>query len=135
MRNVIIGVAVAALFSTLQPLPASRLEAPIAAVSVQVCTRVDGAQLGALPLEVVVGSKTVRFAEWTTADELSSEVFGFATQLPVGVSFTVQAGDQTFVSASPRWLDPRGLTGPRVHGIDAVTFCTQAVRPALALAE
>lgn len=135
MRNTIFGAALLVVCSTFHEAPASRLETPLAEVSVQVCTRVDGAQLGALPLEVTVGGKTVRFAEWTTADELSTEVVGFAAQLPDEVTFTVEAGDQIFASASPRWLHPRGVFGPRVHGIDALTFCTQPGRQTLALAE
>ena len=126
MRNVIVGAAIIALCGSASELPASTLEATVGEVSVQTCTRVDGKDLGALPLEVEVGGKTVRFAEWTTADELATDVVGFATQLPADVTFTVQAGERSFQSDSPRWLHPAGVSGPRVHGIDAVTFCTQS---------
>lgn len=132
MRNVIIGAAVLALCGTTSEPPASRLELAVGEVVTQTCTRVEGKDLGALPLEIEVGGKTVRFAEWTTADELATDYLGFATQLPADVTFTVEAGDRTFKSASPRWLHPLGFSGPRVHGIDAVTFCTQAGQPALA---
>lgn len=133
MRNVVIGAAVLALCGTAtQQLPASSIETTARQVSAQTCTRIEGSQLGALPLEVEVGDKTVRFAEWTTADELSPQVYGFATQLPVDVTFTVQAGERTFQSASPRWLHPLGVSGPRVSAIDSVTFCTQARPPAIA---
>jgi transposase InsO family protein len=134
MRNVIVGAAMVVLCGTARELPASTLEATVFEVSVQDCKRVEGTELGALPLEVEVGGKTVRFAEWTTADELSTEVFGFAAQLPADVTFTVQAGERTFTSTSPRWLHPLGVAGPRTHAIDAVTFCAQSRRPALALA-
>jgi hypothetical protein len=132
MRNVIIGAAVIALCGSATQFPASTIETTGGEIVLQACTRVEGKDLGALPLEVEVGGKTVRFAEWTTPDELSTDVVGFATQLPIDVTFTVQAGDRTFQSDSPRWLHPLGVSGPRVHGIDAVTFCTQAVRPTLA---
>jgi len=125
MRNVIIGAAVIALCGTASQLPASTIQTTAAEVIVQTCTRVDGKDLGALPLTVEVGGKTVRFAEWTTADELGTEVFGFATQLPADVTFTVQAGERTFHSASPRWLHPLGVSGPRAQSIESVTFCTQ----------
>ena len=134
MRNVIFGAAMVALCGTASEVPASTLETTASEVAVQDCKRIEGAALGALPLEVEVGGKTVRFAEWTTADELSSEVFGFAAQLPDDVTFTVEAGERSFTSASPRWLHPLGISGPRVHAIDAVTFCAQSRRPALALA-
>lgn len=137
MRNVIIGAAVVALCgTTASQLPATSLETTGTAseVIVQTCTRVDGDELGALPLNVEVGGKTVRFAEWTTADALTTEVVGFATQLPADVTFSVQAGERTFHSASPRWLHPLGVSGPRVSPIDSVTFCTQA-RPAATLAQ
>jgi hypothetical protein len=132
MRNVIVGAAMIALCGTVPEAPASHLEATVSEVSLQSCKRVEGPELGALPLEVEVGGKTIRFAEWTTADELSTEVVGFAAQLPVGVTFTVEAGDRTFTGASSRWLNPEGVSGPRVHGIDALTFCTQAHQPTLA---
>ena len=134
MRNVIFGAAMVALCGTASEVPASTLETTASEVAVQDCKRIEGAALGALPLEVEVAGKTVRFAEWTTADELSSEVFGFAAQLPDEVTFTVEAGERSFTSASPRWLHPLGISGPRVHAIDAVTFCAQSRRPALALA-
>jgi hypothetical protein len=129
MRNVIIGAAVLALAGSASQLPASSIETTAAEVVVQACTRVDGAQLGALPLVIEVGGKTVRFAEWTTADALATDVVGFATQLPADVTFTVQAGERTFRSDSPRWLHPMGVSGPRVSAIESVTFCTEA-RPA-----
>lgn len=132
MRNVIVGAAVLALCATVSPAPASRLAISVAPVTVESCTRVEGKSLGALPLEVEVGGKTVRFSEWTTADELATDLVGFATQLPADVTFTVEAGERTFRSASPRWLNPLGITGPRVHTIDAVTFCTNASQPAMA---
>ena len=132
MRNVIIGAAIIALCGAASELPASQLEATVGEVTVQTCARIEGRDLGALPLEVSVGGKTVRFAEWTTADEFATDVVGFATQLPADVTFTVQAGERTFESDSPRWLHPLGVSGPRVHGIDAVTFCTQGHRPTLA---
>lgn len=132
MRNIIIGAAVMALCGTTSQAPAPKLELNVAKVVAETCTRVDGSSLGALPLEIEVGGKTVRFAEWTTADELSTDFVGFAAQLPADVTFTVEAGDRTFRSASPRWLHPLGVSGPQVHGIDAVTFCTQAGQPALA---
>ena len=130
MRNVVIGAAVLALSSTMtQPLPAEALETNAREVSVQTCTRVEGSQLGTLPLEIEVGHKTVRFSEWPNADEVSPAVYGFATQLPVDVTFTVRAGERTFEGASARWLHPLGFAGPRAQPIDSVTFCTQS-RPA-----
>jgi hypothetical protein len=112
---------------------ASRFEVsalPVAAL----CRQVSGADLGALPLELELGSKTVRFAEWTMVDERSASVVGFAAQVPAGVSFTVRAGDETFHAQGSRWLHPRGVAGPRVHAIDSVTFCALETRPVLALA-
>lgn len=89
------------------------------------CTRVEGPAVGALPLEVEVGGRKVRFTEWTMPDALSTEIVGFAAQLPPDVEVTVQAGEQTFVGASSRWLHPKGVSGPGVHGIDALTLCTR----------
>lgn len=130
MRNVVIGAAVLALSSTMtQPLPATSIETSASAISVQSCTTVEGSQLGQLPLEVEVGDKTVRFSEWTNADEISPAVYGFATQLPMDVTFTVKAGDRTFTSASSRWLHPLDVSG---QPIDSVTFCTSSRPSAIA---
>ena len=130
MRNVVIGAAVLALASTMtQPLPASSIETTASEITVHTCTQVAGSQLGQLPLEIEVGDKTVRFSEWTNADELSPAVYGFATQLPVDVTFTVQAGERTFTSTSPRWLHPLDVAGAP---IDSVTFCTLSRPSAIA---
>ncbi|MBL8936029.1 MAG: hypothetical protein JNM69_15840 [Archangium sp.] len=96
------------------------LEAP---APVTTCASVDGAALGQLPLNVALGDETIAFAEWSVADEQSTEVVGFAAHLPGDVKFTVKAGDDEYTSASPRWLHPRGVSGPRVHPVERITFC------------
>jgi hypothetical protein len=99
------------------------------------CTRVSGSRIGQLPLEVKLGEQTVRLTEWTAGDAVSTAVVGFAAEFPAGVTFTVEAGDRTFAGDSPRWLNPLGVAGPRVHGIDALTFCAHGdVEPNVARA-
>lgn len=102
--------------------PASRLDVSVAPVTTQ-CATVRGSQLGALPLNVSVGNATVRFREWTLADEHASSFYGFAAELPANVVFTVSAGERTFTGRGGRWVHPNGFDGPRAHAIDAVTFC------------
>lgn len=126
LRTVIVAVGLSGCMSS---KPAARLESTGAPVAVESCRRVEGSALGALPLVLDVGDKTVRFAEWTQAEEGGRDYFGFAAQVPAGVRFTVEAGERTFVSASPRWLHPLGLSGPRAEPIKAIEFCT-AARPA-----
>lgn len=126
LRTVIVAVG---LSGCMLSKPAARLEATGAPVAVEMCRRVEGSALGSLPLELDVGGKTVRFAEWTTAEEGGRAYFGFAAQVPAGVRFTVEAGERTFVSASSRWLHPMGVTGPRAEPIDSVTFCTPVEMP------
>ncbi len=126
LRIVIIAVGLSGCLSS---KPAARLEATGAPIAVEVCRRVEGSALGALPLELDVGGHTVRFAEWTTAEEGGRTYFGFAAQVPAGVRFTVEAGERTFVSASPRWLHPMGVTGPRAAPIESVTFCASVEAP------
>ena len=88
------------------------------------CVQVDGKDVGMLPLELRLGSRTtIHFAEWTQVDESSSDVIGFAAHLPADVVYAVKAGDDVYTGREPRWLHPAGITGPRVHRIDAVTFC------------
>ncbi|MFT3711603.1 MAG: hypothetical protein QM817_28535 [Archangium sp.] len=95
------------------------------------CARITKSQIGQLPLDVEVGGKTVRLVEWTIADETATDAVGFAAQLPSDVTFTVKAGDREFHGNQPRWLHPEGVAGPRVRGIDAVTFCTPTSAPAI----
>lgn len=102
--------AVAAEREACEPLP-------------RACVTVSGQALGQLPLEVPVGEGTVRFAEWTQADASSTAFVGFAAQVPEGIHYTVAAGGEQFEGQGSRWLNPRGVDGPRVHGIDEVTFC------------
>lgn len=129
MRTLIIALAALAVTGCTQELPASRLEVSALPVA-STCTKISGSSLGALPLTVEVGGKVVRFAEWTSGDAVSPEVYGFAAQLPEGVSFMVDAGGQTFTSTQSRWLHPQAFAG--AHAIDAVTFCATATLPALA---
>lgn len=132
MRNVIFGAAVLAVVNALPREPAAELEVSVGEVELPVCKRVSRASIGALPLEVELAGQHVRFMEWTLADELSTEPVGFAAQLPPGVSYSVEAGGRTFHGASPRWLHPAGVSGPRTHGIDAVTLCSTRQAPAVA---
>ncbi|MCC6337290.1 MAG: hypothetical protein IT380_25260 [Myxococcales bacterium] len=93
------------------------------------CARISLDDVGRLPLELNVGGRTVKLAEWTATDETQAELVGFAAQLPSDVIYTVRAGADVFVGGEPRWLNPNGLVGPKVHGIDQVTFCRLPPRP------
>jgi hypothetical protein len=129
MRTLIIALGALAVTGCAQELPASRLEVSALPVP-SICTKITGSSLGALPLAVEVGGRAVRLAEWTSGDAVSREVYGFAAQLPEGVSFMIDAGDEIFTSTQSRWLHPRAFAGG--HAIDAVTFCATATLPALA---
>lgn len=98
-----------------------------APVAVTTCASIDGDQLGQLPLTVELGDEAIAFAEWSVPDEQSTDVVGFAAHLPGDVTFTVKAGDDEFHSASPRWLHPRGVSGPRVRPVERITFCRTAL--------
>ncbi|MBE2250918.1 MAG: hypothetical protein IAE78_15380 [Myxococcus sp.] len=99
---------------------------PVAPLAVTTCASIAGAQLGQLPLTVELGDEAIAIAEWSVPDERSTDVVGFAAHLPVDVSFTVKAGDDVFRSASPRWLNPHGVSGPRVRPVERITFCRTA---------
>lgn len=130
MRPFIILSSVLVVASCSRSVPASKLETRTLPVTTS-CSTVSGASLGALPLSVEVAGKTVRFQEWTTADEVSTAVFGFAASVPEGVVFTVNAGNRAFTSNQSRWLHPLGVSG--TQGIDSVTFCAVGNAPAVAL--
>lgn len=127
LRTVIVAVGLSGCWSA---KPAATLESTSASVAVETCRRVEGSALGALPLVLEVGDVTVRFAEWTTAEEGGRAFYGFAAQVPAGVRFTVKAGERTFVSASPRWLHPLGIVGPATAPIDSIEFCASGTGPA-----
>lgn len=108
------------------PAPApvcSELVVPVNQAAPEGCARVSMDDIGRLPLDLNVGGQVVHFAEWTATDETQAELVGFAAQVPPGVVYTVRAGNDVFVAQGSRWLHPAGLVGPKVHGIDQVTFC------------
>jgi hypothetical protein len=107
----------------------ARVEVVAPAASVT-CASVEGAKLGALPLSIELGDETISFAEWSVPDEQSTAVVGFAAHLPGDVQVTVKAGDDEFMTSSPRWTHPRGVSGPRVHPVERITFC-RTVQPAV----
>jgi hypothetical protein len=110
--------------AALAPAPAcGQLVAPVKEAAPEGCARVAMDDIGRLPLELNVGGQVVRFAEWTATDETQTTLVGFAAQVPEGVVYTVRAGEDVFVAQGSRWLHPAGLVGPKVHGIDEVTFC------------
>ena len=132
MRPIALSAVVVVMVGCSPNRVATRLDSPAQPVA-RSCTSVSGRSLGALPLEVNVGGQVVRFTEWTTADELATDVVGFAARLPEGVSFSVRAGERTFFGTQSRWVHPAGVAGPRVHGIDEVTFCSTGAPPAVAM--
>jgi hypothetical protein len=122
MTRFLIGVLAVLGFTEAQA-PAAQVDAPTQFVATT-CTRVSGKYIGSLPLVVEVGGRTVRFAEWTTADARSNGVVGFAAELPSGVDVTIEAGDVAYSTTDSRWLHPLGVSGAKVHPIDALSFCS-----------
>lgn len=126
-----IVVASLSLLGCARGLPMAPLSSQLP-LATTTCASVSGSQLGALPLTVALGEERIAFAEWSVPDERSTDVVGFAAHLPGGVTFTVKAGDDEFRGASPRWLHPRGISGPRVHPVERITFCRTAAPAVLA---
>jgi hypothetical protein len=110
--------------------PAAQLQTNAAPMA-RACKRISAGQIGQLPLQVDVGGQLVELSEWTMVDEAAAEIVGFAVSAPAGVEFEVQAGARTFHGNQGRWLHPEGFSGKRVQGIDAVTFCSSSVKPAV----
>jgi hypothetical protein len=86
-----------------------------------VCVAVS--EIGALPLTVTVGKTQVRFTEWVAKDADAQELIGFRAFATGPVSFAVVAGGEQFDAEGSEWLNPHGVVGARVHGIDALTLC------------
>lgn len=137
MRAVTLGFL--ALTGCVASAPASRLESTARPTLVEQCIAVRPDQVGELPLELDLGASKVRLQEWTLADEEATSAIGFRAEVPADVTFQVRAGADVFLGAGDVWLHPRGFVGPRVHGIDGITFCRLAAppsaQPVLALAE
>jgi hypothetical protein len=93
------------------------------------CARISADDIGRLPLDLDVGGRAVRMAEWTAVDETQERLLGFAAQLPPDVVYAVRVGDEVFVGSEPRFLHRDGLWGPKARGIDQVTFCRVPPRP------
>ena len=87
------------------------------------CTRLEGGDIGKLPLVVKAGAQQVVIDEWAARDVSGRELIGFAAELPGDVAYVVRAGDSTYADISPRWLNPAGVVGPRSQPISQLTFC------------
>ncbi len=92
------------------------------------CARVEGDDLGRLPLALTVGGEDVRVDEWAVRDIDGRELVGFASELPGDVVYVVHAGGESFADVRTRWLHPAGVVGPKSKAIDAVTFCRVPAR-------
>jgi hypothetical protein len=86
-----------------------------------VCVAVH--DIGALPLTVSVGRTQVRFTEWMAKDADAQELIGFRAAATGMVSFVVRAGGEDFAAEGSEWINPHGVVGARVHGIDSLTVC------------
>lgn len=86
------------------------------------CVRLEGSQIGQLPLTLTVGGQTVALKEWKATDITATELIGFTAEAPEAVRFEVEAGGATF-EAGANWLHPAGVIGPQVKAIDALTIC------------
>ncbi len=124
MRATVLGLVV--MTGCVGAPPAGQLEVSARPTVVEQCTELRAAQLGTLPLVVELGSTRITFQEWTLADAEATSAVGFAASVPVGVTFHVRAGADVFSGRGDRWLHPRGVAGPRVHGIEGITFCRLA---------
>jgi hypothetical protein len=87
------------------------------------CVRLEGAQLGALPLSFEVLGQPVRIEEWASRDIEGTEWVGFTAELPGDVFYVVNAGHRQFASTGAKWLHPAGVVGPESKAISSVTFC------------
>lgn len=106
--------------------PAARLESTARPTMVEQCVALRPGQVGALPVELDLGTSKVTIREWTLADEEATAAIGFRASVPAGVTYQVRAGGDVFPGRGEAWLHPRGFSGPRVHGIDGITFCRLA---------
>ncbi len=99
------------------------------------CVQISGKQIGALPLIIRVGEEKLQFRGWEATDVTATEWVGFKLEGSPRVSFTVKAGEQEFESTGAGWNNPHGVVGPKVQGIDAITFCVEKSAPWVAQAE
>lgn len=100
-----------------------RLVVPAAGPLPAACTRLEGSDLGRLPLVVRAGAQQVVIDEWAARDATGTELLGFAAELPGDVVYVVRAGDASWADTRPRWLHPAGVVGPRSRPISQLTFC------------
>ena len=94
---------------------------PAQADPLPTCVKVT--DIGALPLTVQVGDAKVTFTEWSAKDVDATELIGFRATSTGTVSFVVRAGGETFETSSLQWMNPHGVVGSSVRGIDTVEVC------------
>jgi hypothetical protein len=117
MRSLLVSLFGSLIFSG----GAAQVEKAPAPQPQPVCVAVH--EIGALPLTVSVGKTQVRFTEWMAKDADAQELIGFRAAATGMVSFVVRAGGEEFAGEGSQWLNPHGVVGTRVHGIDALTLC------------
>ena len=79
--------------------------------------------IGALPLTVDVGGVQVQFTEWMAKDVDAQELIGFRATTTGLVSFVVRAGGETFTGEGNEWMNPHGVVGSGVVGIQSLEVC------------
>lgn len=95
--------------------------APAQAEPQPTCVKVNA--VGALPLTVQVADVKVQFSEWMAKDVDAQELIGFRATATGTVSFVVRAGSETFHSDALQWVNPHGVVGRNVRGIDGLEVC------------
>jgi hypothetical protein len=95
--------------------------APAQAEPLPTCVKVQA--IGALPLTVQIADVKVQFTEWMAKDVDAQELIGFRATATGTVSFVVRAGGERFDAAGLQWVNPHGVVGRHVHGIESLEVC------------
>lgn len=88
------------------------------------CVRIEGGQIGALPLTINIEGAVITITGWTDKDGEPDEKVGFTfTSSGGSVAYAVKAGGRTFAADSSQWVHPAGTGGSEASGISNITFC------------
>ena len=91
-----------------------------------VCTTVDSADIGKLPLSLTVGSVEVEFTGWKTREVDSTESVGFSINTTGPLTWVTESGSERgFTGSGNDFLDELALVKPSAPTLSRITFCAK----------
>ena len=87
------------------------------------CAKIEGADIGVEGLVLVVGTKTIRFHDWSAKNGEPNEFIAFAYDESAPLLVFVKAGGETYDAANGSWVHPSAATDASASAVSNVEVC------------